>query len=65
MIRKTHEIKTRFGELSDAAFQRAAEDVLRIAQQTGTPVLAWDEHGRLKTPDPVSEDEAAPQDDQR
>jgi hypothetical protein len=65
MIRNTHEIKTQFCELSDAAFQRAAGDVIRIAQQTGTPVLSWDEHGQLKAPEAVARDEDAPQDERR
>lgn len=65
MIRKTNEIKTPFGELSDAAFQRAAEDVIRIAQQTGTPVLSWDEHGQLKTPEAAADVDDAPQDEPR
>jgi hypothetical protein len=31
----------------EAAFRQAARDVLRVAKQTGTPVIVW-ENGRIR-----------------
>ena len=33
--------------LIEAAFREAARDVLRVARQTGTPVIVW-ENGRIR-----------------
>jgi hypothetical protein len=33
--------------LIEAAFREAARDVLRVAKQTGTPVIVW-ENGRIR-----------------
>ncbi len=34
-------------ELADAAFREAAKEVLRVAKQTGTPVIIW-EDGQIR-----------------
>ena len=53
------------GELAEAAFQRAAADVARIAEQTGTPILTWNDDDELDSPAASGTDEDAPQDERR
>ena len=43
---------------ADAAFRQAADRVVRLARQTGTPIIVWDdERGEVQgiTPDEVLE----------
>ncbi|MBL9083735.1 MAG: hypothetical protein JNK76_18100 [Planctomycetales bacterium] len=53
------------GELAEAAFLRSAEDVARIAEQKGTPILTWNDDDELESPSVNVEDEDAPQDERR
>lgn len=39
------------GKLADAAFRRAAETVIEVAERTGTPVIVWRD-GEMKRLDP-------------
>ena len=39
------------GKLADAAFRQAAKDVVQRAEQTGTPVIVW-EDGKIKELEP-------------
>jgi len=43
-------------EKADAAFRQAAAKVIRLARQTGTPIIVWDRGGiRAISPDEAEE----------
>jgi|APCry1669189241_1035207.scaffolds.fasta_scaffold177736_2 hypothetical protein len=41
------EIKQHLTLMAEAAFEKAAANVVRLARQTGTPILVW-ENGRVR-----------------
>jgi hypothetical protein len=43
--------KDRLTNLADAAFRQAAKKVIKRAEQSGTPVIVW-EDGKIKKVDP-------------